>query len=41
MHDLAMSFVLLVDDTRTFRDGREHLRARTSVEALGGLGTGS
>lgn len=25
---------MLVDDTRTFRDGREHLRARTSREAL-------
>ncbi|GAA2153417.1 hypothetical protein FHX52_1736 [Humibacillus xanthopallidus] len=33
-----MSFVLLVDDTRTFRDGREHVRARTSREALAALG---
>jgi hypothetical protein len=33
----GMSFVLLVDDTRTFRDGREHVRARTSGEALAAL----
>lgn len=34
----VMSFVLLVDDTRTFRDGREHVRARMSGEALVALG---
>ena len=38
VHHRGMSFVLLVDDTRTFRDGRKHSRARTSAEALAALG---